>query len=90
MNFLKVSKASVRLWTIFLESIMRNTKPKNFKAIVTFWSQPTFSTKDQKVNILGFAAQKISVAVTGHGCSNRNAGIVDMQTNGCICMLIKL
>lgn len=81
-EFLKVSEASVRLWTIFLESIMRNIKPQKFKAIVIFWSQPTFSIKNQKVNILGFAAQKISVAMTEHGCSNRNAGIVVCKPMG--------
>ena len=75
MNFLKASEASVRLWIIFLESIMRNTKPIKFKAFITFWRQQTFSIMDQKVDILSFGAQKISTAATEHGCCNRKASI---------------
>lgn len=75
MNFLKASEVSVRFWTIPLESIMRSIKPIKYKAFITFWSQQIFSIKDQTVNVLGFAAQKISVATTEHDFYNRKAGI---------------
>lgn len=78
MSVLEAPEASVMLCTIFLEPIIRNIKPMKFKAFITFWSQQTFSIKNQRANILGFAAHETSAETTEHCCDNRKGHIDSM------------